>query len=96
VTIDHVQEAATLLDLIMDELDWAMEGLQRLCVGCGVRGCLGCRPRSELLATAFRTRPQIRSLLPGLLATGHVDRVDEAMGAFIDLYEAGLTQTHRV
>lgn len=36
-----------------------------------------------------------RGLLLDLLATGDVDRVDEAMGAFIDLYGSGLTQTHR-
>jgi len=37
-----------------------------------------------------------RGLLLDLLATGDVDRVDEAMGAFIDLYEAGLTHTDRM
>lgn len=37
-----------------------------------------------------------RGLLLDLLATGEVERVDDAMRAFIDLYEVRLTQTHRL
>jgi hypothetical protein len=37
-----------------------------------------------------------RGLLLDLLATGEVERVDDAMGAFIDLYGPGLTQPDRL
>lgn len=77
--------ASVFLDGIVD--DW-VEPIAQANVAAGV-------PEAIAHAHARLGVAVTRGLLLDLLATADVDRVDEAMGAFIDLYGAGLTQTDR-
>ena len=77
--------AAAFLDGIVS--DW-VEPIAQANVAAGV-------PEAVAHAHARLGVAVTRGLLLDLLATGDVDRVDEAMGTFIDLYRAGLTQTDR-
>lgn len=78
--------ASAFLDGIVG--DW-VEPIARVNVAAGV-------PEASAHAHARLGVAVTRGLLLDLLATGDVDRVDEAMGAFLDLYGAGLTQTDRM
>jgi len=75
--------AAAFLDGIVG--DWA-EPIAQANVAAGV-------PEAVAHAHARLGVAVTRGLLLDLLATGDVDRVDEAMGAFLDLYAAAVTQT---
>ena len=77
--------AATFLDGIVG--NW-VEPIAQANIAAGV-------PEAIARAHARLGVAVTRGLLLDLLATGDVDRVDEAMGAFIDLYRAGLSQTDR-
>jgi len=80
------EHAAEFLDGIVE--DW-VEPIAQASIAAGAPETLA-RAHARLGVAATR------GLLLDLLATGEVDRVDDAMRAFIDLYEVGLTQTDRV
>lgn len=79
------EHAAAFLDGIVD--DWVKPIAQANAAAGAPEGIAHAHARLGVAVT--------RGLLLDLLATGDVDRVDEAMCTFIDLYAAGLTQTDR-